>query len=123
MVEPYVPEAAKGEGAAAFCPLLDQLQAMYVFDSLVYNEGRRREDILYSPGTGWQLILVGHDRAFSTRKGRPAYLAKAPIVVTGGWREALGALDPAVLEEALGDVLNARQRQALLARRDALVEE
>ncbi|HEX5787509.1 MAG TPA: metallophosphoesterase [Woeseiaceae bacterium] len=113
---------ASGQGASAYCPLVDQVQAMYVFDTLIYNEGRTRDRILYDPD-GWQLMLVGHDRAFAPRKGRPAYLAKAPMIVTDGWREALSALDEAALEKALGDALGKRQRQALLARRDELLDE
>jgi hypothetical protein len=112
--------SASGQGGGAHCPLPDQWVAMYVYDSLIYNEGRNRQRMLYSPGD-WQLLLVGHADAFGTRKGRPRHLQQAPVTVNEAWREALAGLDEAVLESELGDVLDARRRRALLARRDELL--
>jgi hypothetical protein len=113
--------SASGQGAGARCPLADQWAAMYVYDSLIYNVGRNRQRMLYSPGD-WQLLLVGHADAFGTRKGRPRHLEQAPVTVNDAWREALAGLDDAVLESELGDVLDARRRRALLARRDELLK-
>jgi hypothetical protein len=44
------------------------------------------------------------------------------VTVNDAWREALAGLDDAVLESELGDVLDARRRRALLARRDELLK-
>lgn len=112
----------RGLGAGAWCPLNDQFAAMYVFDSLIYNEGRTRERIRYST-ENFQLILVGHDRAFSTGRGRPPHLADVDLALTPAWTGALEALDEASLTEALGDVLDRRGIRALLRRRDGLLEE
>lgn len=114
--------SASGQGADARCPLPDQWAAMYVYDSLIYNAGRNRQRMLYSPGA-WQLLLVGHADAFSTRKGRPRHLEQAPVEVNDAWREALATLDELTLESELGDVLDPKRRRALLARRDELLEE
>ena len=109
-----------GLGSAAQCGLQDQWAAMYVFDALIYNEGRSLNRMLYSPDV-WQLILVGHERAFSTRKGKPRHLQAAPLDIGGAWHDALASLTAENLDERLGDVLNERRQRALLARRDELI--
>ena len=112
--------AAAGQGGGAYCPLQDQQAAMYAFDALIYNPGRSRQNILYSTDD-WQLLLVGNGSTFGTRKGRPAYLEKAPINIGAAWREALSGLNEVALDAELADVLDARRRRALLARRDELL--
>lgn len=112
--------SAAGLGGDATCPLPKQWSAMYLFDTLIYNEVRLLEQMNYDRFT-WQLILSDHESAFSTRKGQPARLAKAPLVVTAGWRNALSRLNDEQLQERLGDVLDKRQIRALGARRDELL--
>jgi hypothetical protein len=110
-----------GAGGAAWCPLADQFKDMYLFDALIYNEARTLDRIRYSTDN-LQLLLLGHDQAFSTERGRPAYLESQPVELTQGWRDALTALDDATLTESLGSVLDRRQIRALLARRDHLLD-
>ena len=98
-----------------------QWAAMYVFDTLIHNEGRSLERMIYSPDL-WQLVLVGHDRAFGTKKGRPQHLQLMSLVLGDAWQTALASLTDDVLEQELGDVLDRRRRRALLARRDNLTE-
>ncbi len=93
---------------------------MYIFDALIFNQGRTIESILYSMDN-WQLILVGHSRAFEGKRGRPAHLANVELALTGEWLDRLRALDQTALEQALGDVLDKKQIKALLQRRDELV--
>ena len=114
--------AATGRGYSASCPLQDQWAAMSVFDALIYNEGRNAESMLYDPGT-WQLILVGHEGAFRTRKGRPQRPENLPLAVGPAWKDALVALTDEVMEKQLGDVLSERRRRALGTRRDELLIE
>ena len=113
--------AQTGRGGSAQCPLDEQWTAIYAFDTLIYNEGRTLQRMLYSPDI-WQLILVGHDRAFSTRKGRPAHLVPIDIRIGSGWRAALQSIDAEILQAELGDVLDKRRQRALLRRRDELLE-
>ena len=113
--------AQTGRGGSAQCPLDEQWTAIYAFDTLIYNEGRTLQRMLYSPDI-WQLILVGHDRAFSTRKGRPPHLAPVDIRIGSGWRAALESLTVENIEAELGDVLDKRRQRALLRRRDELLE-
>ena len=125
LTERYSDEArrsASGRGGSANCPLTDQWEAMYVFDVLIYNEGRSMQRMLYDL-SDWGLMLSEHDRAFASRKGRPKHLKTIPLDVTAGWREALSGLTDEALAEKLGDVLDKRRLKALAARRDELLAE
>ena len=112
--------SASQRGGSAMCPLADQWSAMYVFDALVYNEGRLPQYMLYSTDN-WQLLLAGHDRAFAAKKGKPPYLKQVALAVTEGWRNVLEAITDDVIETELDDVLDKRRRKALAARRDELL--
>ncbi len=117
----------KGSGSSAWCPLPEQWSAMYVFDSLIYNQGRRPENMLYS-GDNFQLVLTEHRDAFSTKRGLPTYVANMEVEtgnklqIGGGWQEALSELTDEYLNEELGDVLDKRRIKALARRRDDLLK-
>lgn len=111
-----------GRGGSAHCPLPDQWDAMYVFDSLIHNPARVQDRMLYSPDN-WQLILVGHDASFPTSKGRPAYLREMDLAIGEEWRRRLEALDAREIESVIGDSLDRRRKRALLARRDSLLKD
>ncbi len=108
-------------GADAWCPLPVQWSAMYLFDALTRQPARSAQQLQYQQGT-WQVVLAGHNDAFSARSGRPAYLKGVALEVTGAWRDMLSQLTPARVDQALGDVLDARRQKALLQRRDELLE-
>ena len=112
--------SASGQGGSASCPIMDQWAAMYVFDVLVYNEGRTQQRMLYDKST-WRLMLSEHDRAFAKRKGRPGHLKKANVTVSAGWKNVLSELSDQVLQDNLGDVLDKRRLSALTSRRDELL--
>lgn len=121
--ENIIDEAARsaaGEGGSAWCSIGEQWPAMYVFDVLVYNEGRSQGRMLYDTSS-WRLILSEHDRAFSSKKGRPAHLQNAPIAIHQGWKDALAELSDEVLAENLSDVLDKRRLKALQSRRDEIL--
>ena len=113
---------ATNAGGAAWCPLQDQFPAMYIFDAVIYNEGRTLEHIAYS-AESFDLMLLGHERAFGTQRGRPAHLQEVMLELTPAWQEALQALDEDVLSEALGDSLSRRQIRALARRIENVLEE
>jgi len=113
--------AKSGRGSSAWCPLPDQWKAMYLFDALIYNPGRPPTNMLYNM-ENWQMILAGHDDTFGTRKGRPQYLAAVELNLTGEWQKKLAELDAASLTETLGDSLDRRRIEALVKRRDQLLE-
>ena len=112
--------SAAGRGGGASCPLPSQWAAMYVFDVLIYNEGRGLQHMLYEPGE-WSLMLTEHVRAFGTSKGRPKHLASVSLEFSDGWRDALLALTDDVLEAQFANVLDNRRLRALAARRDELL--
>ena len=111
-----------GRGYGASCPLQDQFQALYVFDVLIFNEGRTLERMIYDT-RDWGLILIEHERAFAARKGRPRHLENAPVEVTDGWRAALSELNDETLQAELGDVLDKKRLRALASRRDELLAQ
>jgi hypothetical protein len=104
----------------ALCPLPDQWDAMFIFDALIHNNGRYVNRIRYSPDV-WQLLLVGHDKAFPTSKGWPEHLRERKLVLNNRWRAALSALTDDVLAQHLGTVLDKRRLNALGKRRDELL--
>ena len=110
----------RGYGAAAQCALPDQWQAMIVFDALIHNEGRFRQTMQYSPD-GWQLLLVGHERAFTNSKGWPRHIDEDNLALNNRWRKALESLSDDLLTDQLGDVLDKRRINALAKRRDELL--
>ncbi len=112
--------AATGQGGDAWCAITDQWPAMYVFDILVYNEGRSQQRMMYDK-LSWRLMLSEHDRTFANRKGRPPHLRKAPIPVSVGWKNALAELTDELLVETFGDVLDKKRLRALQSRRDELL--
>lgn len=107
-------------GASAWCPLQDQWAAMYRFDTLTFKPVRSAEQILYDR-SNWQLILSGHADAFGNGRGRPPYLKEVEVTMDTAWRDALGALSDARLDEALGDILDRSSLRALKRRRDDLL--
>jgi hypothetical protein len=112
--------ASRGDALDAWCPLADQLNAIYVFDVLTYNDGRRAESVRYVPESG-QVVLADHDGLFGTAARKPGYLRDTALEVPGHLRQRLEALTPESLARDLGDVLPERQRTAILARRDLLL--
>jgi hypothetical protein len=118
----------KSRGGAAWCPLSEQWQAMYIFDALIYNQGRQRRNMLYSIDN-WQLILAEHTNTFSNSRGLPTYVSNmlaqsgGKLQVGGGWKEALEILTDDYLEEQLGDILDSRRLRALGRRRDDLMKQ
>ena len=76
--------------------------------------------MLYSTDS-FQLILIEHQNAFSSRKGVPRHLEGAGITVTQGWRDALQSLSRDTLQRELGDVLDKGRLRALDSRREKLL--
>ena len=68
-------------------------------------------------------MSVGHENAFGTGRGRPAYLKIQVLELTATWIDALGTLTEDTLNEALGDVLSERQISAIGRRAGTLLEE
>jgi hypothetical protein len=111
---------ADNAGGDAWCPLADQLASAYVFDALAGNEGRSADELRYTQAS-WQLALTGNRRSFDTSTAVPSHLRSQPLVISPHLRERLQSLNEAAVSAALGDVLDGRRVQAILARRDLLL--
>jgi hypothetical protein len=112
--------AEEQRGYRATCPLGEQLMAMYVFDVLIFNEGRTRQRMLYDL-RDWDLMLVDHEDAFTPKDGRPRHLENVPLEFGDGWRVALESLTDDVLAAELDDVLGSKRVRALAKRRDEIL--
>jgi len=103
-----------------WCGAEPQYQLVYAFDALIANEGRRSESLLFDADDGF-VYVTSHERAFGNSRGLPRYLKANPPTPGAELRRRLGELDAAGLQAALGDLVDARGRQAILERRDALL--
>lgn len=103
-----------------WCSLEPQFQLVYAFDTLIGNEGRIAESLLFDSGS-WFVYVTSHGQAFGTTRGLPAYLKARPPTPGAEIRRRLAALDEAGLQAALGDLVEPRARKAILERRDALL--
>jgi hypothetical protein len=110
----------QGLRGSGWCSLEPQLQLVYVFDALIGNEGRRTESLLFD-SDDWFVYVTAHERAFGNTRDLPRYLKAQPPRPGTEVRRRLGALDEAGLQATLGDLVDARGRQAILERRDALL--
>jgi len=108
--------------ASGWCSLSEQWPLMFVFDALIYNEDRTKQNITYSRDD-WMLYLIDHSRAFRTSSGRPPDLRKVDLKVSSLLAERLQTLDSANLNTALGGLLERPQIQALLKRRDEILRQ
>jgi hypothetical protein len=112
--------SSSGQGGSSSCPITDQWEAMYVFDVLIYNEGRTQQRMMYDKST-WRLMLSEHDRAFANKKGRPGHLEDRSLAISPGWKNVLAEMTDEVLQENFGDVIDKRRLRALASRRNQLL--
>ena len=96
-----VARSNSGRGADAWCQLPKQWNAMYIYDSLIHNQGRPPTSMLYSTDN-WQMLLSGNGNTLDTKRGKPRYLEAAPMQFGPAWIAALQSLTEERLEEELG---------------------
>lgn len=106
---------------AGWCAASDQYNLMNVFDVLVHNTDRTQENALFT--RDWTLVLIDHSRAFATYAKNPRLLYLEKPRLTPALAARLQALDRPALEQALGPWLHRRQIDAILKRRDRLLDE
>ena len=103
-----------------WCGAEPQFQLVYAFDTLIGNEGRTPDSLLFD-SEDWFVYVTAHDRAFGTTKSLPAYLKARPPAAGAELRRRAAALDESNLETSLGDLIDAKGRKAILGRRDTLL--
>lgn len=112
--------AAAGTFRPNPCGAVNDLQLMYAFDALVRNEARTAKSILYDRAS-WELRIVGYEKSFGSANTFPDYLQQVPTIVPKGFANTLTGLNESLLDATLEDLLSARQRKGILARRDQLL--
>jgi hypothetical protein len=103
-----------------WCSAEPQFQLVYAFDTLIGNEGRAPDALLFD-SSAWFVYVTAHDRAFGSTKSLPAYLKARPPSPGAELRRRAAALNEANLATSLGELLDAKGRKAILQRRDALL--
>jgi hypothetical protein len=94
-----------------------QMDAIRVFDQLIYNMDRSQENLLI--GNDWRAYMIDHTRAFRKwpKLRNPAAITKCSPELL----QSLKALRRADLVRELGEFLNAAEIDGLMARRDIIV--
>jgi Calcineurin-like phosphoesterase len=104
-----------------WCEAGNDFQLMYVFDALIGNTARTAADVSYDRST-WDLQLAANSNAFPTTRTLPRPSNDSVAVVPNALAVRLAALDVERLQATLGELLNRRQIDALLARRDLILK-
>jgi len=103
-----------------WCAAEPQYQLVYAFDTLIGNERRTPETLLFD-ADAWFVYVTAHDRAFGPTNALPAYLNARPPASGAELRRRVAALSEANLATSLGDMVDEKGRRAILERRDALL--
>ncbi len=105
---------------SGWCNAESQYNLMNVFDVLIHNTDRTQENALFTKD--WMLVLIDHTRAFTLKMQNPVMLYRGEIRVPPALADRLATLDREMLQAALGPYLHSRQINALLKRRDKLLD-
>jgi hypothetical protein len=95
-----------------------QMYGVRVFDQLIYNTDRNLGNLVIT--RDWKIWMVDHTRAF--RRHPDLENPKQLIRCERGMLEGMRRLDPLTLTRELGEYLVRQEIDALLARRDKIVE-
>jgi hypothetical protein len=97
---------------------VSQLQVMRVFDELIQNRDRNRGNVVWT--TDWKMWMIDHTRAFRLSKDllKPEEFERCERTMF----QKMSELTAAQLTEVMGRVLTRREIDAILARRDRIVQ-
>jgi hypothetical protein len=95
----------------------EYMQLVRIFDALIYNVDRNMGNLLITKD--WHVWAIDHTRAFRLHKElkTPASITRCDKAVFEGLKQ----LDKAKLKDSMSDFLSEWERDAILARRDAIV--
>ena len=103
-----------------WCDTEPQYNLMNVFDVLIHNTDRTQENALFT--RDWTLVLIDHSRAFAIHLKNPVLLYRGELQLPPALAARLTTLNRETLQAALGSWLHSRQIDALLKRRDQLLD-
>lgn len=126
-LQAWVEDAVDQESAAAYELeffdrewVKERVAEGVVFDALIGNRDRGADDILCAVRQD-RLFLIDHSKAFPDSP-EIGWEDGRTVSLDPGLMAALEGLDQASLEQDLGDLLSATQIEALLARRDQILD-
>ncbi len=96
-----------------------QITRMKMFDLLIANIDRNQGNLIYDDD--WHLFLIDHSRAFIDRKDLKG-MAPLGRVDRQLWAR-MAALTPGDLDQGLGEWVGAKEKKAILLRRDKMAEQ
>jgi hypothetical protein len=108
--------------ATGWCSLGEQWQLMFMFDALIYNEDRTQQNMVYGR-EDWMMYLIDHSRSFRTHGGRPQDIRQVELRLSPLLARRLEALEYTDLNAALKGLLEKAQIQAIIKRRDEILED
>lgn len=108
--------------AEGWCSLGEQWQLMFLFDTLVYNEDRTKQNMVYGR-EDWMMYLIDHSRSFRTHGGRPKDIRRVQLQISPLLANRLQVLDFETLSSAMSGLLDKSQIQAILKRRDEILDD
>lgn len=127
-VQEWVEGAIDREAAEAYeldlfssSEVADQLARGRIFDLLIGNAGRKPNDILCLIGKQ-RVYFIDHSRAFTTST-EIDWLEEGAMSVDPNLVEAIERLDRPSLIQELGELIDEKQIDALLVRRDKILEQ
>lgn len=125
----WVPDAIdesdrRDQGLKPADPLIlgRQKALMRVFDALILNTDRNLSNQLITPAD-WQLHLIDHSRSFRLSHHLPDRFRATPIKMSHELLARLEALEGERLRELFRGVIGKGKIEALLARRDKILEK
>ena len=92
-----------------------------VFDVLIFNIDRNGSNTLITT-SDWQIHLIDHEQALKSSVPSPYHLDAGRAMLDEDFAAALAGLDAGVVRTELGGLLSEEQIEALLERRDLLLE-
>lgn len=104
-----------------YCDLGAQFQVAYAFDALIGNRARTADRFLYDTDAA-TLFLSGHGDAFGRSRHVPKGLEAALARTGPELQDRLRRLDSARVQAALGERVRQHDIEALLKRRDRILE-
>jgi hypothetical protein len=102
--------------------LVEQEASMRLFDALILNEDRKPSDQLVTPANG-KLHLLDHSRAFRPSSELPESFLEQPVSLSRRLLDRLIQLNSESLAELLEGLLTEGQIEAMLERRDKILEK
>jgi len=120
LVKKYVHQ--NKSNALEVCSYKKQQSIMHVFDILIHNDDRNMGNILFTIND-CRLWMIDHSRAFRIKFTIPASMAKIKIRLSEELATRLAQLNYQILKEHLGEFINNNQINALLKRRDLILQK